>query len=831
MSTPSYWKPKTSREQAKLSFTEGDWQLAGSSRSISSSITSRTRSSSRSVVGRTSTPSRESSNETLETPVPPPAEVALFNSDITTTSNSTAAPGNGPKPPNSRVILEVKQVKSAFESFCCPKCDNTVEFKLRTVCLASSFSIACTAEVCGWIFHSDSPAPTTMHSACRDGLERSTNYAINVLFVLGFLSVGDGCVESARLLGLLGLPNDTTMESRSFQIIENRIGPAIRQLAEEVMKENLTEEVRMGNLLADFEMWKSSKTDSTSGSVAMPNERKPKICCSYDMGWQQRSSGNKYESLSGHGSMIGAHTRKVVALKIKCKSCHVCECWKKKHGNVLEVMPHNCWKNHEGSSGSMESAALVELVTELYEQSNVVTSLICADDDSSIRADTSWSNADYMANNKTTILPQVPKMHGKNKGEMQDRPDKGKLPGNVPEPKFICDPNHRRKVLTGELIALDKANKDKRMTMTRMDSTRIGKNFGYMARTLKDLPEEQYEERAKAVLEHHFDCHDYCGDWCRRRNEAAAERNASNKYYRCKKKDAKLYAVLAGILGRFTTLERLKEMAHGLDTNMNEALNQIMTWYCPKNKVYAGSASLPNRLSIAVCIHSLGLELFFRRLFVKLGIALDANVEHFLHQKEKHRQRRLSKIRTRNAKVSKNKRKYEQLKKYTLVAKKERHKREGTYRRGMNLDDPYGEGQDDGEECKPPATKKPRGTTNKGQHCPYCGSKGHVTKRSKNCKAPLDGPIRFHKETGLPMIPSEKSAEPILAANQPGEDDDEEEAPVPLQDDADDVEQYDSMPFDAIPPQEDDDEEDLFVDCGTWSEDEDGDVVVIGGTI
>jgi hypothetical protein len=66
---------------------------------------------------------------------------------------------------------------------------------------------------------------------------------VNVLWVLGFITVGNGCTEAARLLGLLGLPNDTTMESRSFTIIEERLGPYIVKLTNAIILENLTEEV------------------------------------------------------------------------------------------------------------------------------------------------------------------------------------------------------------------------------------------------------------------------------------------------------------------------------------------------------------------------------------------------------------------------------------------------------------------------------------------------------------------------------------------------------------------------------------------------------------
>jgi hypothetical protein len=59
-------------------------------------------------------------------------------------------------------------------------------------------------------------APTTLHAANNDNYERTTDYAVNVLYVLGFMSMGDAHTEAGRLLGLLGLPNDTTMERESL---------------------------------------------------------------------------------------------------------------------------------------------------------------------------------------------------------------------------------------------------------------------------------------------------------------------------------------------------------------------------------------------------------------------------------------------------------------------------------------------------------------------------------------------------------------------------------------------------------------------------------------
>jgi hypothetical protein len=231
---------------------------------------------------------------------------------------------------------------------------------------------------------------------------------------------------------------------------------------------------------------------------------------------------------------------------------------------------------------------------------HVAIDKLCCDDDSSVRADCKWSNRDYMLNNNTNKIPQVPITKGPKKGKLQDRKDKGKLPRDVPEPNFVADPNHRRMQLTGELITLDKAKVSEKATMTRMDTTRIGKNFGYMARSLNRGEEELYCNKAKAVLEHHFDEHAYCGEWCRRKDESTESRRTSGKYYRCKIESKELYDILDEKLSRFVTKERLIEIAHGMDTNINESFNNTATWFAPKNKVYCGSVSLSVRLSFAV---------------------------------------------------------------------------------------------------------------------------------------------------------------------------------------------------------------------------------------
>ena len=120
--------------------------------------------------------------------------------------------------------------------------------------------------------------------------------------------------------------------------------------------------------------------------------------------------------------------------------------------------------------------------------------------------------------------------------------------------------------------------------MTKMDVKRIGKNFGYFARSLPKMEEHEYCQRARAILEHHFDNHENCGDWCKRRRLSQEEALASERYYRCKTKDKDLYDALSPIVNKYITLQRLKEIAHGMDTNANESINNTISYFAPKKQ-------------------------------------------------------------------------------------------------------------------------------------------------------------------------------------------------------------------------------------------------------
>ena len=100
-------------------------------------------------------------------------------------------------------------------------------------------------------------------------------------------------------------------------------------------------------------------------------------------------------------------------------------------------------------------------------------------------------------------------------------------------------------------------------------------------------------------------------------------------------------------------------------------MNNTISWFAPKNKVYCGTSSLTNRICLAVLINSVGVTKAFSLLFHRMNIALTPDVLHFLELKEKGRVYRLNKIGLQATKKDRKKRKFEQLKEDEAVARKE----------------------------------------------------------------------------------------------------------------------------------------------------------------
>ena len=415
------WRPSLEKERKRLGSATG-WSHDGDHSSISSgSMLSRTRGKRVRVDFSPKVPRMllETMDKVSDTPP------SIDNNS--TPANLQAVPEDTsvqtPKLRSDRIMLEHKPLRQMMERHIfCPKCRSAVVVSFPTVCIASGCKIACTNDMCDFV-DMDRPASAELPYLPEGSalIERTTDYAANIEFVLSFLASGNGGKEAERLLGFLGLPNSTTMEKRSFPTIEGRIAPVISDITEEILRENLVNSVkeyygdRTYNGLSLYDQWLSNE-------VQLPIDQLPQLTCSADMGWQKRSSGRRYDSLSGHSFLIEASTRKPIAWCLKSKTCSICV--RNKAGAPRE---HKCTINHEGSSGSMEPMAILEMVVSLYDQQKVLVKTIVTDDDSSIKAKLKWSNADWKVNNNTTEAPKIINRNGKE----VTRPNHGELPAHV----------------------------------------------------------------------------------------------------------------------------------------------------------------------------------------------------------------------------------------------------------------------------------------------------------------------------------------------------------------------------------------------------------------
>ena len=109
------------------------------------------------------------------------------------------------------------------------------------------------------------------------------------------------------------------------------------------------------------------------------------ITVSFDMGWNKRSSGNRYDSISGHAFFIGCLSKKIVATIVSSKICTQCTV---AESNGEEPPSQVCPRKYDGSSKGMELDDALHLYKRLFVDTNkeVVLKDIVANYDRLIRA-------------------------------------------------------------------------------------------------------------------------------------------------------------------------------------------------------------------------------------------------------------------------------------------------------------------------------------------------------------------------------------------------------------------------------------------------------------
>ena len=416
-------------------------------------------------------------------------------------------------------------------------------------------------------------------------------FDLNIRTVLSIQQFGGGERESAMLGGILDIAVDPL--KNSWQALESEVGTVQRDLGQKSIDQNVEDEKEL--------------------STEPEKNGKKGIIVAGDSRWDQKGSGISYNSDSGTHILVGTETGRVVAVHVMSKRCAKCESGKThEEGDA-------CSKNYDGSSKGMEATGAIQNVLKLFNEHGCYAAMLACDDDSSSKAVLQWSYKDLefnaSANGEVYVWPKTAGGYKKT--------DNGKLPLEHPIMFFLADKNHRVRTYARKYFELSRKPL-KESECTSVDAERIKRNFSYCVRMYSGENFDVFMAAMKAVIEHHFNNHEFCGDWCpmKKMKAGSDEAKAASLKYRCKVKNAKLYGQMKETHDAFTTEEWLRDLHHDVHTNKCESINGFITKFMHKNKHWCRTMANASRTYLAVLIDSVGYLQCFNSMFKSLGLEM-----------------------------------------------------------------------------------------------------------------------------------------------------------------------------------------------------------------
>jgi hypothetical protein len=415
------------------------------------------------------------------------------------------------------------------------------------------------------------PASKPFKDSKKDTVN-AVDFQLNRKLYLATQQCGGGFTEVKVIAGMLGLHNNP-LQGRWKQL-GNEIGQEIIALGQDVIEENVLIEMEL------------SPEDEKG---------KKKLSGCGDCRWDKRSSGRRYDSCSGCCVVIGGRAQVVLGIAAMSNKCNRC----------TRGLPHAeelCPKNVECSSKGMEAIGCAEIVADIFENYDAYIHEYVGDDDSSTKK---VLRHNWQQEMDKGIFPDVPRDDdGKKLNDM------GLLPITHPEIHWLADKGHRVRQFASKLFKLC-GKKKAECEGNNLDAERLKRNLSFAIRIncmCRDI--QVLKDAVESVLEHHFNDHRLCGEWCQVKNLVGQEREEARLRYRNKEKNANFYLQVKEIFEEFYLL--LEEMMHEFDTNIVEGMNKFFTKFLPKDRTYAMSIENSVRLYLAVCIDSVGYTETYR---------------------------------------------------------------------------------------------------------------------------------------------------------------------------------------------------------------------------
>ena len=381
----------------------------------------------------------------------------------------------------------------------------------------------------------------------------------------------------------------------------------------------------------------------------------------------------------------------------------------------------------------MECEGIFQMVTDAYENHGYTCGVIVSDDDSTMKSNLKHSY-------KYKIEAGLMSLNDWPKTRQKLRKDSGRLPIEIPEPRFLADFNHRVKTV-GKAVYLLASLPQKESKVTKDIANRMKLYWGSMLKQIRYLHWEKNEEEIKrkvlAPVEHLFNDHQYCDhSWCyvlKAQKENKPYVPDEKKPLFNKQTDEKMYSQLKESVARFQTEQNVIECLHKYDTQSNEGLNMSVSRYVPKFKHYGTSMSLNTRVRCVIGTHNMGYSTYYQTLLTNLGCLEERDGEN----------RHLSSGIARIGKIKSG----NKVRKQTLEAKRRRkhgmqaRTRQQIYEERVDKAQNMGMYESgiailgDGTEEHTQQSSKLNKNNNKSNTkiCSSCGGTGHKTWRTKTC--------------------------------------------------------------------------------------------------
>lgn len=178
---------------------------------------------------------------------------------------------------------------------------------------------------------------------------------------------------------------------------------------------------------------------------------------------------------------------------------------------------------------------------------------------------------------------------------------------------------------------------NRHLKILKSDCERMKTGFAYAVCASNGKTFIQFTLDMNAPLYHHFNDHQFCGVWCKYREEPATEEDREKRRKRFRIKPSALFDCIQKVYERFVTPDMLRQVFHTFSTQKNESLNKEIATVAPKDKTFSLTKSLSDRVDFVVVRGTIGNLATVQEVCDQLGMQVPTMTEEFLRREDRRR--------------------------------------------------------------------------------------------------------------------------------------------------------------------------------------------------